>query len=180
MKLIILSILFCLPLASMEIFKILPNSYYAPERLGAVELYQTPAGFAVVENGQLHKLKCHEVDSLLIKVQQKKCLGKFLQAGYISVDKMEDGNFTLKAKVRGDGGFLLTGVIVHQACRVVGYSGLVLGGIGAVTVGLATGGPGGAVIAASAVIQAAPATSAAVEAGSLAIGVAASFIPLLP
>ncbi|GMU19460.1 MAG: hypothetical protein AMXMBFR12_06520 [Candidatus Babeliales bacterium] len=75
---------------------------------------------------------------------------------------------------------MLTGVIVYQGCRVIGYSGIVLASISAVSAGFAAGGPAGAVMAASAAIQASGPAAAAVETSSLAIGTAASWIPILP
>jgi len=87
--------------------------------------------------------------------------------------------FSLEAQLRTEGGFLLTGVIVHQTCRVIGYAGLLAGSTGTIIAGGA-GGPAGILAAASAVIMAAPEAAAAVEAGSLAIGTAASWIPWLP
>ena len=38
-------------------------------------------------------------------------MGKFIGDGYIRVNKFEDGKYTLDAKVRGDGGGWLSGVI---------------------------------------------------------------------
>jgi hypothetical protein len=147
-----------------------------------VKLFTNHRDIFVEDDNAAYRVEKYNVNPLFQEVMHRKAMGKFTEdgQGYFRVKKLSDGKYLLEAKVRGDGGFLLTGVIVYNTCRVVGYSGIVLASISAVGAGFATGGPGGAVIAASAAIQASGPAAALVESSSLAIGTAASFIPLLP
>jgi hypothetical protein len=77
------------------------------------------------------------------------------------------------------GGFLLTGVIVHQTSRAIGYIG-VFASAGAVLASSVAGGPGAMGAAYLGVLNAVGPALATVETGSLILGTAASFIPLLP
>jgi hypothetical protein len=147
-----------------------------------VRLFTNHRDMFVEDENAAYRIEKHNLNPLLQEVMHRKAMGKFAEDGhgYLRVKQLSDGKYALEAKVRGDGGFLLTGVIVYNTCRVVGYSGIVLASIGAVSAGFVAGGPGGAVIAASAAIQASGPAAALVESSSLAIGTAASFIPVLP
>ncbi|MFA6065855.1 MAG: hypothetical protein WC707_01595 [Candidatus Babeliaceae bacterium] len=155
------------------------SSIFSPKELGIVSLTRDSEGFHVIQNGVKRSVKNHWVDKTLRSIPSDK-MEKFLQHGYISVNKMSDGDFTLNAKVRGNGGFLLTGVIVHQSCRAVGYVSLGFTSASTVATGFAVGGIPGAVSAYIGVSAALPGAFATVESVSLTIGTAASFIPFLP
>jgi hypothetical protein len=134
----------------------------------------------VEDENAAYRVERSDMNPLLREVMDRQAMGKFIGDGYIRVNKFEDGKYELIAKVRGDGGFLLTGVIVYQSCRVIGYSGLVLASAGTVIAATMAGGPAAGAIAAGQVIQASTPAAAAIESGSLAIGTAASWIPGLP
>ena len=160
--------------------KIHATSLMAPSHLGKIDLYKDQEGFTVVQNeNEVTRIKSHDMDPMLRTITLAK-LAKLQEGGYLKVNRMNNGDYSLVAHASGNGGFILTGVIVYQSCRVIGYTGLVLGSMSTVAAGLLAGGPAGAFVAASAVISASAPAAAAIETGSLAIGTAASFIPLLP
>ena len=175
MKKLLLSLFFLLPLSAMEMID--PSAVSSAQQL---KLYANEKNLFVEDENAAYRVERHDMNPLLREVMHRQAMGKFIGDGYIRVNKFEDGKYELIAKVRGDGGFLLTGVIVYQSCRVIGYSGILLGGGSAIVAGYVAGGPVGAVTAASGVIAAAPQAAAAIESGSLAIGTAASWIPGLP
>lgn len=146
-----------------------------------VKLFRNHKDLFVEDELAAYRVEKHNMSPLLKEVMQRQAMGEFTtKGGYLRVKQLNDGKYLINANVRGDGGFLLTGVIVYQGCRVIGYSGIVLASIGAVSAGFVAGGPAGAVVAASGAIQAAGPAAALVESSSLAIGTAASFIPILP
>ncbi len=91
----------------------------------------------------------------------------------------EKAKFINKVKTRKKAGFLLTGVIVHQSCRLIGYVSVGAAVGTTLAVGLASG-PGGLAAAYLGVLSTTGPALAAVESASLTAGVAASFIPCLP
>ena len=110
-----------------------------------LKLYANEKNLFVEDENAAYRVERHDMNPLLREVMHRQAMGKFIGDGYIRVNKFEDGKYELMAKVRGDGGFLLTGVIVHQSCRVIGYSGILLGGGSAIVAGFVAGGPVGAV-----------------------------------
>lgn len=167
-------------LANTGEFKIKESSVFVPSKIGKVSLSRDNDGFYVTKDGERHKLKNYDVDAKLRSLSHDK-LNKFLKnGGYLSVNQMSNNDYSLKANVRGNGGFLLTGVIVHQTCRIVGHVSVWTAAGTMVVGGAITGGPAGASAAYLAALTMVGPASAAVETGSLVIGTAASFIPGLP
>lgn len=137
-------------------------------------------GFKVFDGMQSKAVRPCFVDPLLKRMNPEQ-LEKFVEQGNrIRAIKLSDGEHRLQAMVPGKGGFLLTGVIVHQSCRVLGYAGLIVGSGSAIVAGFASSGPVGGFAAISGVIAASTPAVAAIEAGALTVGTAASFIPFLP
>ncbi|MFA6065856.1 MAG: hypothetical protein WC707_01600 [Candidatus Babeliaceae bacterium] len=123
------------------------SSIFSPKELGIVSLTRDSEGFHVIQNGVKRSVKNHWVDKTLRSIPSDK-MEKFLQHGYISVNKMSDGDFTLNAKVRGNGGAYFGAVVgCYMGKFVVHFV-----GHGAILVASAATGP------------AAPATAMALEA----------------
>lgn len=178
MKKIILSLiaLLSIPVIGMELIK--SNAVSSADN---ISLWSNEKEIFVEDDNAAYRIEKHNMNPLLQEVMKRKVMDEFTEkGGYLRVKQLSDGKYFINANVRGDGGFLLTGVIVYNTCRVVGYSGIVLASISAVSAGFVAGGPAGAVMAASGAIQAAGPAAALVESSSLAIGTAASFIPVLP
>ncbi len=79
------------------------SSIFSPKELGLVSLTHDDSGFYVMHNGVKRSVKSHNVDKDLRNRPSNK-IEKFLEHGYISVNKMSDGDFTLNSKIRGNGG----------------------------------------------------------------------------
>ena len=104
--------------------------------------------FHVIQNDTLHKVQECFVDPLLKDVSSVQ-LVKFLENGCISVNKTEDGSFTLSAGIRGCGGGA-TGAVVGFWIGKVATHGIALGisvGVGTVVGMVATPATGGFVTA---------------------------------
>lgn len=107
----------------------------------------TTNDFYVIHENKKHTVKKHWNSSLLYKMNDTQ-LKEFLVNGYITVNKMSNNEFTLKAKVRGLGGGVggaTAGVFAGATIVQSAYWGLT-GGIGLAAT--AIGGP----ITASAVV----------------------------
>lgn len=83
-------------------------------------------------------------------------------------------------EMRKRGAFLLTGVIVYQALRILGHASIWVAAGTSIVGGFAFGGPGGAGAAYLNALATIPSASAFVESASLTLGTAASWIPGLP
>lgn len=173
---LLLAVLFIPTIHGMELIQ--RNNISAADQ--SLRLYSNKKEFYVEDESAAYRVDTHNINPLLNEVVKRKALDKFKKAGYIKINKLEQGKYQLIANVRGEGGFLLTGVIVYQSCRVIGYSGLLLGSVGTIVAATAGGGPVAGFVAASQVIQASAPAAAAIESSSLAIGTAASWIPGLP
>jgi hypothetical protein len=76
---------------------------FVPERLGSLELYHNDKGFSIYHDNKKHDVKKYHVDPMLRNINKKQLKG-FLKNGYLSVNQMDDGEYSLKAKGRVNGG----------------------------------------------------------------------------
>jgi hypothetical protein len=160
-------------------FQVPASSLSMSDRLAITALMHSKEGFRVVQNNASHEVAAHNVDKTIRSVSSEQ-LEAFVKGGYISVNQLENGEFTLAAKVRGLGGGLATGVVVYEATKVVGTVGIWSGVIGSTVVGFCTGGPALASAAWLQAIASVPTAQIVVESASLAVGMAAATIPFLP
>lgn len=145
-----------------------------------VRLWSNKKDLFLEDDNAVYRIERYNMNPLLKEVMERQKLDKFIDGGYIRVKQLSDGKYALEAKVRGDGGFLLTGVIVYNAVKYTGYAAIGVAAGGAVVTGFVTGGPVGAATAYTAALAAIPPAVAGVESGALVVGTAASFIPGLP
>ena len=157
------------------------SALMAPSRLGKVSVIHDENGFSVEKEGVRTAIQRAFMPPVLRKINDKQ-LAILLEKGdgYLKLNQMSDGEYSLDMHVRGKGGFLVTGAIVYFGAKVVGYT--AVWGTAAVGVSTAfvTGGPGGAALAIYAIGPTVLAASAGVDAIALATAVGASFIPFLP
>ena len=146
------------------LLEIKKSSVFAPERLGTIELSRETDGFHVLQNNKKHKVENYWLDKPLRKMDDEK-LKTFLTQGYISVNKLDNGEFTLRSNVRGLGGGPVASVITYWGIKGSYYGGLIAGAW--------LGGPFGAAAAATQLAT----TAAAVEAAALAAAAAALASP---
>lgn len=135
------------------------SSLIVPGRLGSVELFHNGDEFQVVSNDEVHSVKRYWVDPLLRNVREKQ-LKAFLDNGYVSLDQMSDGEYTIKAKVRGLGGGPVTGWIFYVATKGICY------GTAAAAAGSAVALTGGAIAAAGGLVAAGASTGVIAAAGT--------------
>jgi len=126
--------------ANNELLKLSDSSLMTPSRLGAIALFHGEKGFHVEKDNKHHEVKRYWVDPLLRGAKTKQ-LKAFLDNGYVFLDQMSDGEYTIKAKVRGLGGGPLLGSLFYALTKTACY-GTAVAATGAVVVG--TGGLAGA------------------------------------
>ncbi len=171
-KLCVLSLLIMSSLSAMEermsVFKIKQASIQAPERFGKIKLFHDESGFHIKQNGEIHDVNQFDVDPLL-RNANKKTLKKFQKVGYIGVKQFDNGEFSLKAHVRGLGGGPGTAAAFYWIAKTLCYG----TAAAAVTASVAAATPvavaGGLAIAGS---VGATATGAAIGAAGTAVGTA--------
>jgi hypothetical protein len=160
-----------------------PKAIFAPERLGSLALCHGKKGFSIYKDGKKHAIKKYFTDPLMHNITKQQLVA-FLQSGYFSINRMDDGEFSLKAKGRINGGGPGLGVaaywITKSLCYAIGFA--AIGGTvvttGGAAVGLATYGAataGGVALTAAATTTTATAvigTTAGAVAGTVATGAA--------
>lgn len=112
----LLSIISFSSVLSMEL--IAANSVSSSE---PVQLFRNHRDIFVQDENAAYRVDKHKINPLLKEVIQRKAIGKFSDVGYIHVSKLDDGTYTLNAKVRGLGGGFITGMIAGAVVRAVGY-----------------------------------------------------------
>lgn len=125
---------------SMQLDVVKPNklhikspSLFVPERLGSLELYHNDKGFSIYHDNKKHDVKKYHVDPMLRNINKKQLKG-FLKHGYLFVNQMDDGEYSLKAKGRVNGGGPILGMAAYWITKCLCY-----GTIGA-AIGAAIGG----------------------------------------
>ena len=118
------------------------KAVFAPERLGSVELCHDKKGFSVLQDNKKHAIAKYFIDPLLRDITREQ-LGAFLQGGYLSINQMNDGEFSLKANGRIKGGGPAFGAFMYWATKSLCY------GTAAAVVTTTAVATGGAVVAAA-------------------------------
>jgi hypothetical protein len=99
-------------------------SVFVPDKLGSVELYHNKKGFYVKQDNEKHLIKKYFTDPIVRDITKKQ-LNAFLKNGYLSLNQMNDGEFSLKASGRLNGGGAVGAVIGaflgKAAVSVVGH-----------------------------------------------------------
>ena len=117
------------------------SSFFASKGLGKIKLYHDEQGFHVRHNDTMHYVQPCFTDSIVRNVtsQQIKDFQKAAK-GYLYINQMSDGQFSLEVKERLRGGGPNLGVFMYWLTKSVCY------GIGIVGVGTATYATGGAIV----------------------------------
>ena len=126
---------FLLPTISnaMQAMKLLsPNTVFIPSRLGKTKLYYDKGTFKILQKENLHTIKSYDLDPLLRNISDKK-LEVLLQHGYIDVSQFDNGDFSLRTKIRGLGGGPATAAALYWITKTVCY-GTALAGAGTAVV----------------------------------------------
>lgn len=108
----------------------------------SLKLYTNHKDMFVEDETAAYRIERHGMNKNMRDVLVYKALKKFKEAGYIRINKDEDGKYALVAKVRGEGGGPILAGIFYYGTKAVCY-GTALAG--ATTAVVATGGLAGAV-----------------------------------
>jgi hypothetical protein len=86
-----------------------------------VGLYHDGSDFHVLKRKQLRKVQKQNMDALL-RSMNKEQLKSFQKVGYIKVDKLSDGHYTLLSNIRTKGGGPFTGQIAYWTTKATGWA----------------------------------------------------------
>jgi hypothetical protein len=140
-----------------------PFSVKVPKKLGSLDLYHSKKGFYVRQDDKKQTIKKYFTDPMLRDITKPQ-LKAFLANGYLTINQMEDGEYSLRAKGRIVGGGPILGTVAYWVTKSLCY-GTAVAAVGATVVatGGAVGGAvgGGAFIAGTAVTSTAAATPVA-------------------
>ena len=141
------------------------KAVFAPERLGSVELCHGKKGFSVLQNNKKHAIAKYFTDPMVRDISREQ-LGAFLQGGYLSINQMNDGKFSLKANGRIKGGGPAFGAFMYWATKSLCY------GTAAAVITTTVAVTGGAVVGAAGGGAVAGAATGAVAANSASLAIA--------
>jgi hypothetical protein len=82
------------------------KSVFVPNRLGEVELFHSDKGFCVLKDDRKHVIQKYHTDKM-IRDMSKEQLQSFLAVGYVALNQMDNGEYSLKANGRINGGGLI-------------------------------------------------------------------------
>lgn len=105
-----------------QVMKLNESSFKAPYALGNISLCHDKKGFFVEKDGQRNHIQNCWLDKNLRNITNKQ-LEAFLHKGYLSLNKMSDGEYTVKLHVRGKGGGFIAGVVGYWATKIICYGG---------------------------------------------------------
>lgn len=139
-------------------------SVFVPARLGKLDLFHGKKGFSVLKDNQRIAIEKYNTDKLIRNMTREQLIA-FLSVGYVSINQMSDGQYSLKADGRLNGGGPILGAIAYWVTKVVCYA-VPVAALGTAVV--VTGGAAGAVAGAGAAAAgtAITTTAAATTAGA--------------
>ncbi|HEY5267611.1 MAG TPA: hypothetical protein VII94_00565, partial [Candidatus Saccharimonadales bacterium] len=109
-----------------------PFSVHVPNRLGELDLYHSKEGFYVRKDDKKYTIKKYFTDPIIRNISKTE-LKSFLTAGYLSINRMNDGEFSLKAKgrIHGSGalGASIGAFIGKAVVYVVGHGAIQIAAI---------------------------------------------------
>lgn len=94
---------------------------FVPQKLGSVQLFKTDEGFEIIKDSESIKVKSYDVDPIL-KNLNKDTIKEFGKIGSIHLNQFNNGDYSLKAKGKINGGGPLTGMIAAWTVRALMYS----------------------------------------------------------
>lgn len=112
-----------------DITSIKKKSFFSPSNLGHLELFHDKNGFFVNKANKQHRIENHFTDSTIRNINKKQ-LNSFLNNGYLTLNQMSTGHYSLKARGRIPGGGPVLGLVAYWTTKTLCY-GVMLAGIGA-------------------------------------------------
>ncbi len=176
-KAIVLPLLisFFIPIHAVRLDK---SKIFSPQSLGELSLEHNDAGFFVEDESGSHQVQNCFADKDLRGVSDER-LGKLLENGHIAVNRMSDGQYSLRAYRHLNGGGPVAGAIAYWVTKSLCWGGIgaaAAAGTAAVAAAtVATGGTAG-VAAAAAINAGASVAIASTGAGTVAAGAVAAAV----
>ncbi len=150
-------LIFAIPLAAfgqegyhkyLNLQRIKSSSIVAPSALGKLSLYYASRAFKIKHNKKLYDIENCWVDPMLRGIDTQR-LGAFLRAGYISINKLDSGEYMLRGHVKGHGGGPIAGAIAYWVTKSLCYgTAVAAAGTAVVATGGALGAASGAIVTA--------------------------------
>lgn len=100
--------------------KLKKAAVFASHKLGNIDLYHSKKGFTVSKDNKNHDVKPYFVEKTLRSLNKKQ-LDALQKHGYIEVNQMNDGEYSLKMKMRGKGGGPALAQFAFWMTRAIGY-----------------------------------------------------------
>ena len=144
-------------------------SVFVPNRLGDIKLLHDKKGFSVIKDNQKHVIERYNTDKIVRNMTKEELLS-FLAVGYVSLNQMDNGDYSLKANGRINGGGPILGTIAYWTTKVICYA-IPVAALGTAVV--VTGGAAGAAVAGGAAAAGTVVTTAAATTGTIATTVGA-------
>jgi hypothetical protein len=144
------------------------SSVMAPERLGNVVLCHDDDGFSVIKDDKSYPVKNYWVDKSIRNIDTQ-TLKAFLAKGYLALNQMSDGEYTINSKVRALGGGPITGAILYSLTKGTCY-GVGVAALGTSVAAVGTGLAGAAVGAGVAAVASGAGTTSSIVAGAITAG----------
>lgn len=139
-------------------------SVFVPERLGSAKLYHGDKGFYVHHDDKMKRVQKCFVDPMVRNITPEQ-LKQFIKVGRFALNRMNDGEFSLKANGNINGGGPMFGGFMYWATKSVCYGALAAA---TATTVIATGGAVAGAIAGGAAAGGAIGTGVVATAGHLA------------
>ena len=114
-KLLLLSLL-PLSVLSMETYQIDRSCVQSSPTLGELDLYRSGKQFIVGSADKFDVIPAWNTDKQLNQMDMTQ-LTALLQQGYLRVSRLSDGEYKIEAKVRGNGGGLISGKIAYGVTK---------------------------------------------------------------
>jgi hypothetical protein len=125
-------LLFTSSIFSMQLDLIKKEQVFAPSRLGEVELYHGEKGFHVLKDDKKYVIQKYFTDPIVRDITKEQ-LNAFLESGHLSLNQMNDGEYSLKAKGRVNGGGPLFGKFMYWTTKTLCYA-VLAAGVGAIAI----------------------------------------------
>lgn len=117
-----------------------PQSVFVPNKLGTLKLSHGKKGFCVHQDDKKHIIQKYFTDPT-VRNMTKEQLKRFLEIGYLSLNQLDNGEFSLKANGRINGGGPVLGAAAYWVTKSLCYA------VGLTAVGVTVAAGGAAVVA---------------------------------
>ena len=163
-----LSLALICSIGSMQAMQLTERETFIPERLGQLAVIHNNNRFYVEDENKAKPVQNCFIDKELRGISSERLSG-FLKNGYLSVNRMSDGEYSLRAQGRLNGGGPVWGFAAYVGAKVAGYV-----SVAAICISVPLSGGATAPLAAHALEFTA---AGGIEATAAAVGTAVTVLP---